>query len=52
MFDAKGKLALFLLKNMSHKKRKKIAHIIWVIISILAIISMVGFSLSSLFIGR
>ncbi|EKE19247.1 MAG: hypothetical protein ACD_9C00073G0008 [uncultured bacterium] len=37
---------------MSHKKRKRRATILWIIISVLAIISMVGFSVSSLFIGQ
>ncbi|EKE20232.1 MAG: hypothetical protein ACD_8C00036G0006 [uncultured bacterium] len=37
---------------MSHKKRKRFANFVWIIISVLAIISMIGFSLSSLFIGQ
>jgi len=37
---------------MSHQKRKRRAKIVWIVISVLAIISMIGFSVSSLFIGQ
>ncbi|EKD58498.1 MAG: hypothetical protein ACD_56C00112G0004 [uncultured bacterium] len=37
---------------MSHQKRKRRARIMWIIISVLAIISMVGFSAASLFISQ
>jgi predicted nucleic acid-binding Zn ribbon protein len=36
---------------MSHKKRKRRAYIAWVIISILAVISMVGFLFAPMLTG-
>gem|GEM_PF-821115 len=37
---------------MNHKKRKRHATIVWIIISVLAIVSMVGFLLAPLLTGK